>query len=150
MEIEEINLKDLKQYQKHFSETVLWKKIRKLGEKAGLKVVYSSLLLYYAFKSDDVSLQAKATIVGALGYFILPFDFLPDFIPLIGFTDDLGALILAITQIKEAITPEIQKKAKEKLDDWFPQFEQAEIVEVDNAANVEDYSDYDWQINKPD
>ena len=70
--------------------------------------------------------------------------------PLIGFTDDLGALILAITQIKEAITPEIQKKAKEKLDDWFPQFEQAEIVEVDNAANVEDYSDYDWQINKPD
>ena len=150
MEVEEINLKDLKQYQKHFSETVLWKKIKKLGEKAGLKVVYASLLLYYALKSDEVSLQAKATIIGALGYFIFPFDLLPDFIPFIGFSDDLGALILAITQIKDAISPEIKKLAKEKLDDWFPQFENAEVVDVDNATQVEDYSKYDWQINKPE
>ena len=150
MEIEEINLKDLKKYQKHFSETALWKKMKKVGEKAGLKIGYAAMLLYYAFKSDKVPLQTKATIIGALGYLILPFDLLPDFIPLIGFTDDLGALLIAISQIGEAITPEIKKKAKEKMDEWFPQFDEAEILDVENATNAKDYREEKWTINKPE
>ncbi len=149
MEIEELNLKDLKKYQKHFSETALWKKMKKIGEKAGLKIGYAAMLLYYAFKSDKVPVQTKATIIGALGYLIFPFDLLPDFIPLFGFTDDLGALLIAISQIGEAITPEIKQKAREKMDEWFPQFDQAEIVDVDKATETKDYRNEKWDINEP-
>jgi len=149
MEIEEINLKDLKKYQKHFSETALWKKMKKVGEKAGLKIGYAAMLLYYAFRSDKVTFQTKATIIGALGYLIFPIDIIPDFIPFLGFSDDLGALLIAITQIREVITPDIKQKAREKVEEWFPQFDDAEVVEVEDATKVSDYTEEDWEISEP-
>ncbi|MEM1137609.1 MAG: YkvA family protein [Bacteroidota bacterium] len=149
MEIEEVNLKDLKKYRKFFSDADLWKKLKKLGEKAGIKITYAALLLYYALKSEETSLQAKATIIGALGYLIFPFDFIPDFIPFLGFSDDLGALILVISQIREVISSDIKQIAKEKLEDWFPQFQDAEIIDVEDASKVEDYSHLNWKVHKP-
>ncbi len=64
-----------------------------------MKVVYPALLLQYMMKSDDVPLKAKLILSAALGYFILPIDFIPDFAPLLGFTDALGVLLLIIRQI---------------------------------------------------
>ena len=107
------------------------------------------MLLYYAFRSDKVTLQTKATIIGALGYLIFPIDIIPDFIPLLGFSDDLGALLIAITQIREVITPEIKQKAREKVEEWFPQFDAAEVVEVEDATKVSDYSEEEWEISEP-
>ena len=49
----------------------------------------------YLFKSSDVPLRAKSLIVGALTYFIMPLDGLPDFLPLLGYTDDLSLLIVS-------------------------------------------------------
>ena len=60
----------------------------------------------------------KAKIYGA-GYFILPLDLIPDVIPVIGYTDDLVALVWALRTVYSNITPEIECKAKQKLFEWF-------------------------------
>ena len=84
-----------------------------------MKVVYPALLLQYMMKSDDVPLRAKLILSAALGYFILPIDFIPDFAPLIGFADDLGVLLLVLRQMAVYITPEIRKNAREHVRKWF-------------------------------
>lgn len=56
--------------------------------------------------------------IGALGYFILPIDLIPDAIPLLGFTDDAAVLIFIIKQLS-CIDEEVKKQAKEKLAEWF-------------------------------
>ena len=58
-------------------------------------------------------------IAGALGYFILPADILPDLIPAIGYADDWAALLAAVVYVSKAVTPEIKAKAKFRLTKWF-------------------------------
>ena len=61
----------------------------------------------------------KLKVLGALGYFILPLDFIPDAILGLGFTDDLAALTWALFKIKKFITPDIETRARERLREWF-------------------------------
>ena len=69
----------------------------------------------------------KSKIYGALGYFILPLDILPDFIPLAGFTDDLTAVIWALHTVWKNITPEIKAQAAAKTREWFGDFDEAAV-----------------------
>ena len=62
----------------------------------------------------------KAIIAGALGYFILPFDLLPDFLPFAGLADDWAALIAAVSYVFTSISQENKDKAREKLHSLFP------------------------------
>ncbi|MFB5284382.1 MULTISPECIES: YkvA family protein [Peribacillus] len=107
--------------EKHYSDDKFWDKLKKFGKKAGSSVVYAVLLLYYTLQKPEVPKKAKAVIIGALGYFILPVDLLPDMMLGIGFTDDLGALGVALFQVAMYIDDEIKDKAKTKLADWFGQ-----------------------------
>src|SRR4051794_34959516 len=68
----------LQKHSKHYSEDGLWNKIKKYSKKAGSSVVYAVLLLYYVLQKKEVPLKTKAIIIGALGYFILPLDLIPD------------------------------------------------------------------------
>lgn len=63
---------DNSQYVKDYSDNSFFEKIKKTFSKAGVQVVYGALLLFYALKDPAVPEKAKATIVGALGYFITP------------------------------------------------------------------------------
>ena len=108
-----------KNYSKHYNEKSFWRKIKKVGSAAGQQVVYAALLLYYVMKDPAVEMKHKIIIAAALGYFILPVDAIPDIVPLLGYTDDFGALILALTKIYTAITPEIKEKAQTKMKSWF-------------------------------
>lgn len=110
-------------YQSHYSDSGLWKKIREVAKQAGLKVVYLALLLYYLLKDPNVSVKDKAIIYGALGYFILPLDLIPDTIPVVGFMDDLSALLYAVRSVWVNITPEIQAKARTRLHDLFGRYD---------------------------
>lgn len=66
---------------------------------------------YCAF--DPITpLKDKGILLGALVYFILPFDLVPDFILGLGFTDDLAVLMTAITLVKSHITQNHRDKAK--------------------------------------
>jgi uncharacterized membrane protein YkvA (DUF1232 family) len=85
----------------------------------GRKLVELALQLYYALQDPEIPTWAKAVIMGALGYLILPADAIPDFIPGAGYADDLGAIIAAVGTVAAYITPEVKEKASEKLKQWF-------------------------------
>ena len=95
----------------------------KFGKKAGIKVVYAALLLYYVLKSPNTPGKDRAKILGALGYFLLPIDVIPDFIPIAGFTDDLAALTWGVICVMKSITPEVKAQAAAKLHEWFGDFD---------------------------
>jgi uncharacterized membrane protein YkvA (DUF1232 family) len=119
-------------YSKHYSENRLWEKIKSVSKAAGSKVVYAVLLLFYALKDDSVSVKTKLTIVAALGYFILPTDGIFDLTPLIGYSDDLGVLLFALSQISSSITPEVQEKARRKLNEWFGEVDKNDLQELED------------------
>lgn len=106
-------------YGRFFSTEGLWEKVKKGGKKAGASVVYTVLLLYYVMQKPDVPLKSKAVIIGALGYFIMPFDAIPDVAAGIGYTDDLAALGAALLQVAIYIDQDIKDQAKSKMRDWF-------------------------------
>ena len=114
-------------YQDEYTESKLLAKLQRVAKKAGAKVVYAALLGYYVVADKNVPFDAKAKIIGALGYFILPLDLIPDAIPMAGYTDDLTALFWALKSVYENVTPEIEAKAKSKLLDWFDQVDEADI-----------------------
>ena len=91
-------------------------------EKSNLAIIESVGPDVKAVKKGD-----KTTIIGALGYFILPLDILPDFIPMVGFTDDLSAILLALHAVWKNITPEIKAMAAAKASELFGDFNQQEI-----------------------
>ena len=126
----EIKSEDLVKYEKNYSAEGLWKKMGNVAKKAGLKTIYMVLLLYYVLKDPSTPKQYKAMIIGALGYFILPLDIIPDFIPVAGYTDDVAALAGALLAVAKCVSPEIKNQAKEKLKEWFGEYDEAEIADV--------------------
>lgn len=116
---EEFNQSDAENYGKHYSESGFWDKMKNLGKKAGGKVAYPALLLYYVLKSRDVPVKIKGMIIGALGYLILPVDLIPDFIPVAGYADDLGVLLTVVKLVAEYTDEEVERKAKAKVHELF-------------------------------
>ena len=102
------------QYERHYDEEGFWKKVRHVAAQVGAKVLYPALQLYYLLQSKDVPVKAKTLIIGALGYLILPADLIPDFIPAMGFTDDLTAIFLALRAVSKYLTPEIKEQARKQ------------------------------------
>jgi uncharacterized membrane protein YkvA (DUF1232 family) len=103
---------------RNFSETAFWEKLKKYARTAGLQVTESALKLYYAMLDSDTPRWAKVVIGGALVYFVVPVDLVPDFIPG-GYADDLGALISAAAAVLKSIKPEHSAKARLKAQEWF-------------------------------
>lgn len=75
-------------------------------------------------------LKVKAIITGALGYFILPLDIIPDIAAGVGYADDLTVVIFALVQVALYVDDEIKKQAKQKLRDLFG--ENVDTTEVDD------------------
>ena len=114
--MEKFSLQTAPQYERHYDEDGFWKKVKRVAALVGAKVLYPALQLYYVLQSKDVPVKAKTLIIGALGYLILPADLVPDFIPALGFTDDLTALMVALRAVNKHVTPEINARAKEQTD----------------------------------
>ena len=129
-EAEKLNAEDINQHEKHFSEEKFWTKVQKFSKKAGTSLVYAVLLLYYTLQKPEVPLKVKATIVGALGYFILPLDIIPDLAVGVGYADDLSVILFALVQVALYVDDEIKMQAKSKLKDLFG--ENVDTTEIDN------------------
>ncbi|MCX0419278.1 YkvA family protein [Clostridium perfringens] len=74
-------------------------------------------------------------IIGALGYFIFPIDFLPDIAPIVGYTDDLGLLIPALGAVAFYIDDEVKEQAKKKLKDWFGEYEEDSLEDINEKIS---------------
>lgn len=114
-----MELPDLQKYKDKFTQQRFFDKIQRIAKRAGAKLVYVALLLYYLLQSDKVSLKDKAIIIGALGYLISPLDIVPDAIPIAGLTDDLTVLLYALNKVWTSIDDDIKKQAQDKLSKWF-------------------------------
>ena len=116
-------------YEKYYNEGAFWHKIKNIAKKAGIKLIYISLLLYYTLCSSGVSKMDRTIIIGALGYFIFPLDIIPDYIPFIGYTDDLSILWYAYRRIRANLNYDIRAKAKMKLSSFIGNYNSEEINE---------------------
>ena len=117
--IEDVPFEEVHEVQKYgtyYSDNRFWKKVERVAKKVGATVLLPVFTLYYMLQDDKVSLQHKAYIVGALGYFILPIDLIPDgILPVIGFTDDIAVMTLVLKLVKDSITPEIKARANARV-----------------------------------
>ena len=125
-----MELPDFMSYANKFSQSEFAEKIARIAKRAGAKLVYAALILYYTLQSDKVSKSDKAIIIGALGYMISPLDVIPDAIPIAGLTDDLAVLLYVLKKVWTGIDPEIVEQAKSKLSRWFDEEEIAEIGDI--------------------
>lgn len=110
---------DLQRYQPRFNERGFWNKVKKVAIKAGAKLIYVALILYYELTDPTVSVKEKSIIIGALGYFILPVDLIPDAIPVAGYTDDLAALMAVYGYVRAHLTPDVIQRAQNKFVELF-------------------------------
>ena len=132
-----MNLPDFMQYKDRFSQTGFVEKISRIAKRAGVKLVYAALILYYTLESDKISMKDKAIIIGALGYLIIPLDIVPDAIPIAGLGDDLTVLIFVLHKVWNEVSEEVKDKAKNKLKIWF---DEDEVGRADDifTENTED------------
>ena len=87
-----------------------WPKLRRvLGR---IPFAGDLLAAYYCALDPNRPLRAKAILMAALAYFIMPVDMIPDFIALLGFTDDATVLFMALRQVRQHIRPEHRERAR--------------------------------------
>jgi uncharacterized membrane protein YkvA (DUF1232 family) len=74
------------------------------------------LAAYYCAMDPSTPFKVRATLLGALAYFILPFDVIPDIILGLGFTDDMAVIVTAFTMIRNHLTQEHLDRARDTID----------------------------------
>lgn len=119
-----MEIPDFMKYSGKFTNTGFTEKISRVAKRAGAKLVYAALVLYYTLQSDKVSVKDKAIIIGALGYLISPLDVVPDAIPIAGLGDDLAVLIYVVHKVWAEVSDDVKQKAHAKLAQWFDEDEQ--------------------------
>jgi len=89
---------------------------RKLAANLG-RVPFAPDLLaaFYAATDPATPTRAKAVLLGALAYFVMPADAVPDFIAVMGFTDDAAVLLLALRTVQQNLRPEHRARAEDAL-----------------------------------
>jgi uncharacterized membrane protein YkvA (DUF1232 family) len=90
-----------------------WRKVKKFATR--LPFAEDLLAAYYCAFDRDTPLQVKAALLGALAYFVLPFDFVPDMLPMLGFADDAAILATALRMVASHLRPEHREAAKRAL-----------------------------------
>ena len=120
--------RNLEKYLPNYDAQRFWKKIRRTFRRLGVKAVYYALILYYAMQDPQISRKDKTLILGALGYFLLPLDLIPDFLPAFGFTDDIAALTYAVYKVINCVTPLVKDQAEAKVYEWFGDVDQSDLI----------------------
>jgi uncharacterized membrane protein YkvA (DUF1232 family) len=90
-----------------------WAKARRVA--AALPFAEDLLAAYFCAFDRDTPRHVQAALIGALAYFVLPFDIIPDMMPLLGFTDDAAVLATALRMVSTHIRPEHRAAAKQAI-----------------------------------
>jgi uncharacterized membrane protein YkvA (DUF1232 family) len=91
-----------------------WPKLARVF--ASIPFAEDAVAAYYCAFDRATPLKVKGILLGALAYFVLPVDAIPDFLLGVGFTDDMAVLVTAITMIRAHLKPEHYDKARETLE----------------------------------
>jgi uncharacterized membrane protein YkvA (DUF1232 family) len=81
-----------------------WAKLKRLAVR--LPFAEELLAAYYCAFDRQTPRHVQAALLGAIAYFVLPFDVVPDMLPLLGFTDDAAILATALRMVSSHIKPE--------------------------------------------
>ena len=82
----------------------------------GRGVLLHAAKLYFAAIAPTTPVKAKAVIYAALAYLGLPLDAIPDFVPVLGFSDDVTVMLTALAAVHLSITPDVVRRAEEFVD----------------------------------
>ena len=105
------------------------KKLRPWALKAGRVATRPLLQFYYVMEDDNTSTLDRVLIYAAIFYTILPMDLIPSVIyKFLGILDDGVAMLFVYKKIKDKITPEINTKVEDTVNEWFGV--EYELVEV--------------------
>ncbi len=113
------NRENFRHYERHYNEEKFLDKLKSLVFKLGEELVVRILMLYFLLITGKVPLRIRLLIVAALGYFVLPTDLVSDFIPALGFSDDIAFLTYTFNQASHYADETIKKKAEQKLKSWL-------------------------------
>jgi len=90
-----------------------WAKLKRVARQIPFAEDIASA--YFCTLDPKTPSRVKLVLLGAIAYFVLPFDGLADFLPLLGFADDAAIIAAASSQVAGAITEEHRDKAREAL-----------------------------------
>lgn len=99
-------------YRKYFAPQLFFNKLKHNIKNLTQELLLKALELYYATENPKMPLTVKLKVYGALGYLILPLDFIPDFMPVLGYTDDLAALTYTLSLIEPYIDEQVRQQAR--------------------------------------
>jgi uncharacterized membrane protein YkvA (DUF1232 family) len=91
-----------------------WPKIRKVA--AHVPFAGEALSLWYCARDEETPLAAKGMMMAALAYFVLPTDAIPDWIPVLGFTDDAAVFMTALSLVGKHLKPRHRAAAKDAVE----------------------------------
>ena len=94
--------------------------IIKILIKAGRTIAKPALEVLEMALDPLTPAQVRVSLMAALAYLIMPFDLFPDFMPLVGFSDDFVALTAVLSIWSKYMTPSIRNRAEKKLNKFFP------------------------------
>ncbi|MCH8941612.1 MAG: DUF1232 domain-containing protein [Bacteroidetes bacterium] len=108
-ELVEIETKSSEDKEKYIDDN-LWEKLERVGKKISFAKDILALVNY--MRDPNVSWHRKSIIIGALIYFIVPIDAIPDIAPLIGYLDDLGVIAAVLKYLGNELIPYYDKDYK--------------------------------------
>jgi uncharacterized membrane protein YkvA (DUF1232 family) len=91
-----------------------WPKLRRLA--ARLPFAEQALTAYYCAFDRETPHTVRLTLLGALVYFVVPFDAVADFLPVFGLADDAGVLSAALLAVSRHITDSHKQAARDALE----------------------------------
>jgi uncharacterized membrane protein YkvA (DUF1232 family) len=91
-----------------------WPKIRKVA--ASIPFAKDVLAVWFCANDDETPLAAKAMMLAALAYFVLPTDAIPDFIAGLGYTDDAAVFTALLALVGKNLRPRHRAAAKRTIE----------------------------------
>lgn len=108
----------------------LWDRVGEWSRKAGRVSARPVVLLYYVMVSDKTPKSDKLLILSSISYLVFPIDLISaKRLPIIGWMDEVVSLTVAYQKVCRYITPEMERKADDLLDSWFPEYVRYEVIE---------------------
>ena len=114
-----VQMDQVYEYGRHYDDEAFGEKVWRVARILGRKGLVEALTLFYALKDPDTPARARTLILGTLGYFVFPFDALPDLVPFVGYTDDLALLGVCLGVVAMHVKEEHRRQAETTVREWL-------------------------------